>query len=76
MAQSASAAAFDRRRRRDSDPIARNDNRSGGSRCPLCNTPTRNAPRMTDYRGAGVLHHHWHCDACGHHWITETHVSV
>jgi len=28
----------------------------------------------SDYHGHGIRHHRWHCDACGHDWVTVLHV--
>jgi len=53
-----------------------NDNRAGGGHCPACNTPACVAPAAAEYRGAGLIHHHWLCHRCGHAWITVLHVRV
>lgn len=57
-------------------PLPQNDNKPGGGRCPVCNSPMSIAPALSEYRGYGAIHHHWHCFACGHEWITVLHVSV
>jgi transposase-like protein len=53
-----------------------NDNNVGAGRCPVCNAPGSIAPRASEYRGKGVIHHRWLCRTCGHEWITVLHVSV
>jgi hypothetical protein len=32
-------------------------------------------PAASEYRGKGLVHHHWRCRACGHAWMTVAHVS-
>jgi transposase-like protein len=54
-------------------PIAVNDNMLGAGRCPICNAPASSA---SEYRGKGVIHHHWLCRSCGHKWITVLHVQL
>jgi hypothetical protein len=56
-------------------PLPRNDNFAGGGHCPSCHARTSVAPATSEYRGRGLIHHHWQCDACGHQWITASHVS-
>jgi hypothetical protein len=53
-----------------------NDNNAGNGRCPSCHGLTSFAPASSEYRGAGIIHHHWLCRACGHEWITVLHVLV
>jgi transposase-like protein len=65
-----------RRLRAGSLPVAVNDNVEGTGRCPACNGQASIAPIASKYRGQGVVHHHWLCQACGHEWITVLHVSV
>jgi len=56
-------------------PAARNDNHAGGH-CPACNARASIAPRASDYRGKGIIHHHWSCRSCGHEWIAVVHVRA
>lgn len=60
----------------ETPPTAVNDNDTGAGRCPVCNGPASIAPTASDYRGKGIIHHHWLCRACGHKWITVLHVPV
>lgn len=57
-------------------PVPRNDNAAGAGRCPACNRPGAIAPTSSEYRGKGLIHHHWLCRSCGHAWITMLHVPV
>jgi hypothetical protein len=52
---------------------AGNDNSGSGTYCPRCNK-TSNAPVASEYRGKGLVSHHWNCGTCGHDWITVLHV--
>jgi hypothetical protein len=76
--QYAQAGSVDRARRRDrpSAAVAHNDNYAGGGRCPLCHARSWLKSGASEYHGAGVMHHHWHCEGCGHQWVTVVHVSV
>jgi hypothetical protein len=56
--------------------VPRNDNAAGAGRCPACNRPGAIAPTSSEYRGKGLIHHHWLCRPCGHAWITVLHVPV
>jgi len=49
--------------------LACNDN-SVVSGCPSCNKVSPADPAASEYRAAGVVHHHWHCDDCDHDWVT------
>jgi hypothetical protein len=62
---------WQRRAKDDSMPTPRNDNLAGGGPCPSCNKPGPIAPTVSEYRGAGAIHHHWRCHACGHEWVTR-----
>jgi hypothetical protein len=57
-------------------PLPRNDNVAGAGRCPACKRPAMLAPASSEYRGKGLIHHHWHCQPCGHEWVTVLHVRV
>jgi transposase-like protein len=65
-----------RRSRAASPPIAVNDNAHGAGHCPACRKVNAVAPAAFSYRGGGIIHHHWHCHACGHEWTTVLHVSM
>jgi hypothetical protein len=52
-----------------------NDDNVGAGCCPRCKTPASTAPSVSEYRGKGVIHHHWVCHICGHEWITVLHVA-
>jgi hypothetical protein len=56
--------------------LARNDNNPGDERCPACHRPMANAPSASEYRGKGIVHHHWRCGSCGHAWMTVAHISA
>lgn len=60
----------------DPPPVPRNDNAAGAGRCPACNRPASIAPASSEYRGKGLIHHHWLCRSCGHAWITVLHVPA
>jgi hypothetical protein len=67
------------RRERDVTQIAllpHDDNKPGDGRCPACCAPTPIAPALSEYRGYGIIHHHWHCRGCNHEWITVLHAPV
>jgi transposase-like protein len=53
-----------------------NDNHEGGGRCPFCQLIASIAPIRSDYRGKGLIHHHWHCNSCGHDWTTASRVPA
>jgi hypothetical protein len=57
-------------------PVPRNDNAAGGGRCPACDKPGPIAPIGSQYRGAGLVHHHWLCKACRHEWVTAQAVNI
>jgi transposase-like protein len=57
-------------------PAARNDNHAGGEYCPACNRPGPIAPTVSEYRGVGLIHHHWLCKSCGHEWVTAQSVPT
>jgi len=59
---------------RPGEPQAANDNLSGGLRCPACRRVDTVGFAGSDYHGHGIRHHRWHCDACGHDWVTVLHV--
>jgi hypothetical protein len=64
---------------RSSEPVRRlpqNDNNAGAGRCPVCKGLGPFAPEEAEYRGKGVIHHHWQCASCGHDWVTIMHVLV
>jgi hypothetical protein len=56
-------------------PIPRNDNAAGGGHCPACDKLGPIAPVVSEYRGNGLIHHHWLCKACGHEWVTAQTVA-
>ena len=56
--------------------LARNDNNPGDERCPACHRPMVSIPAASEYRGKGIVHHHWRCCTCGHAWMTVVHVSA
>jgi hypothetical protein len=57
------------------DRVQRTAHDAGGERCPACTAQTTIAPIISEYRGNGVIHHHWLCRACGHRWVTVIHVA-
>jgi len=61
---------------RDTPLVPVNDNDAGAGRCPGCNRPASTAPTASEYRGKGIIHHHWLCRVCGHEWTTVLHVPV
>jgi hypothetical protein len=56
--------------------LARNDNSPGDERCPACHRPMSNVLAASEYRGKGIVHHHWQCCSCGHAWMTVARVSA
>jgi C4-type Zn-finger protein len=56
--------------------LPQNDNNAGAGRCPVCKGLGPFAPEEAEYRGKGVIHHHWQCASCGHDWVTIMHVLV
>jgi hypothetical protein len=54
--------------------VALNDNQPAGWRCPACGAWAPIAPAASDYLGAGLIHHHWLCEPCGHAWTTAVRV--
>jgi small subunit ribosomal protein S21 len=54
-------------------PLARNDNSGSGRHCPRCNKEAI-APISSEYNGPGLVLHRWLCAACGHDWVTKSHV--
>jgi small subunit ribosomal protein S21 len=52
-------------------PLACNDN--SGRHCPQCNKEVI-AAVSSDYRGAGLVLYSWLCAACGHDWVTKSHL--
>lgn len=73
MPQAQSSLRF---RPRSREPQAANDNLSGGLKCPICRRGDTAGFAGSEYCGRGVVHHHWHCDACGHDWVTVLHVHA
>jgi hypothetical protein len=61
---------------RDPLPHAGHDDRADGGQCPACNAAAPIAPAASEYRGEGLIHHHWRCRACGHRWTTALHVPA
>ncbi len=57
-------------------PHAMNDNHVGTGRCPVCHGAAEVALTLNEYCGDGLIHHRWHCRACGHDWVTVLHVSA
>jgi len=57
-------------------PRPANENTPGGGRCPVCNGPASVAPAAAEYRGSGIIHHHWLCGLCSHEWFTVQRVLV
>jgi hypothetical protein len=51
-----------------------NDNNFAEGRCLACQGAASIAPRKSEYRGGGMIHHHWSCRACGHEWVSVLHV--
>jgi hypothetical protein len=73
------APAIERRRHpRDSGlPLQLVGNNSPGQgRCRVCNELASIAPTSFEYRGKGIIHHHWQCSACGQEWVTVVHVPL
>jgi hypothetical protein len=56
-------------------PVPRNDNQAGSGHCPSCHAAGLLAPAASEYRGNGLIHHHWLCRCCGHEWVSVLHVS-
>lgn len=52
-----------------------NDNTQGG-RCPVCYGPASVAPVSSEYRGGGIVRHHWLCGLCNHQWFTVLQVRL
>jgi hypothetical protein len=61
---------------RSSSPIglALKHDDAGKGHCPDCNEQACIAPMSSEYRGKGIIHHHWLCNACGHQWVTVVQV--
>lgn len=57
-------------------PQPANENTQGGGRCPICNGPASAAPAPSEYRGSGIIRHHWGCGVCSHQWFTVQRVLV
>ena len=57
-------------------PIPRNDNAAGGGHCPACDKLGPIAPIVSEYRGDGLIHHHWLCIARSHEWVTAQTVAT
>jgi hypothetical protein len=57
-------------------PAHANDNWRGGQPCPGCGSAASVRFDGGEYAGRGLVHQHWHCDACAHDWITVQHVSA
>jgi hypothetical protein len=57
-------------------PTPCNDNAAGGAQCPACDKLGPIAPIVSEYRGNGLIHHHWLCKACGHEWLTAQTVAT
>ena len=53
-----------------------NDNVIGDLPCPRCTRADLVRFDGGEYSGRGLMHHHWHCDACAHDWITVLHVQA
>jgi hypothetical protein len=60
----------------DPQPRANNDQTAGGRQCPACDISASIAPAASEYRGEGLIHHHWLCKACGHRWTTAVHLPA
>jgi hypothetical protein len=58
----------------DSLPDAGNNDHTDSGQCPACITSASIAPSASEYRGEGLIHHHWL--ACGHRWITAVHLPA
>jgi hypothetical protein len=57
-------------------PIPRNGNAAGRGHCPACEKPGPIAPIVSEYRGDGLIHHHWLCNLCSHEWVTAQTVAT
>jgi hypothetical protein len=51
-------------------PAWKNEGHAADRRCPACGVPAPIAPIASAFLGAGLVHHHWLCDPCGHVWTT------
>ncbi len=58
------------------NPQPLNDNAQGGGCCPVCNGPASVAPASSEYRGNGIIRHHWLCGVCSYRWFTVLRVLV
>jgi hypothetical protein len=62
----------------DSGPLPQSvgDDSPGQGRCRVCSGMASIAPASSEYRGKGIIHHHWQCSACGEEWVTVVHVPL
>lgn len=52
---------------------AQSGHQTGGPRCAACGVAAT-APIRSDYRGQGIIEHHWQCHACSHEWSSSVRV--
>ena len=51
--------------------VSKNRQVAAQPRCPVCRVAAPIAPIASAFLGAGLIHHHWQCDPCGHAWTTS-----
>jgi len=65
-----------RRVKNRSTPDTHDNKYDVGGHCQSCHKLGPIAPVASEYRGDGVIHHYWRCNACSHEWMTAQAVSV
>src|SRR5947199_6522629 len=73
------ARGIERRWQRRSNvaaPVLKSEGGVRVGRCLECNQPASIAPTSSEYRGKGIIHHHWLCRECGHDRITVVYMPT